>query len=199
IVERHKLIPLVYAVLDVQEGKYGHADAVIYSGPTFIRICSGKHDSSTTYSREKDFDNLMNEGQLRNYTTTTNKQPKPVVVLLSDGVCFAPYQSVSNLVERRIAPLSHDLAGVILPHDTFGTHLDTQLRTNDEELEKCNFKAAGDVLTSESNLSVKPPLDIQDFQVDTNASIHNYRHDEVLVSNQSKDAMWVEKETVPED
>ncbi|CAG8843569.1 23560_t:CDS:2, partial [Racocetra persica] len=47
----------------------------------------------------------------------------------------------------------------------------------------------------ESNLSVEPSLDVQDFQVDTNASIHNYRHGEVLVSNQSKDAMWVEKET----
>ncbi|CAG8827039.1 33750_t:CDS:1, partial [Racocetra persica] len=165
IAERHKLIPSVYAILDVQEDKYGHADAVTYSGPTFIKIRSGKHDSSTAYSHGKDFDDLMNEEQLHNYTTTTNEQPKPVVVLLSDGspnenlryrktiqmiiehfdkydldtiivACFAPHQSASNLVERRIAPLSHDLAGIILPHDTFGTYLDTQLRTNDEELEK---------------------------------------------------------------
>ncbi|CAG8842909.1 30795_t:CDS:1, partial [Racocetra persica] len=177
IAERHKLIPSVYAVLDVQEGKYGHADAVTYLGPTFIRIRSGKHDSSTAYLYRKDFDDLMNEKQLRNYTTTTNKQPKPVVVLLSDGgpdenswyrktiqimiehfdkydldtiivACFAPYQSASNLVERRIAPLNHDLASVILPHDIFGTHLDTQLRTNDKVLKKSNFKAAEDVLTS---------------------------------------------------
>ena len=27
-------------------------------------------------------------------------------------------------VERRMAPLSHDLAGLILPHDSFGDHLD---------------------------------------------------------------------------
>ncbi|CAG8816739.1 22673_t:CDS:2, partial [Dentiscutata erythropus] len=114
--------------------------------------------------------------KLRNYTTT-NEQPKPVVVLISDSgpnenpryrktiqmmiehfdkynldtiivVCFAPHQSASNLVERQMVPLSHDLAGVILPHDTFGSHLDAQLKTNDEELEKRNFKAAADILTS---------------------------------------------------
>ncbi|CAG8752797.1 25239_t:CDS:1, partial [Racocetra persica] len=45
-------------------------------------------------------------------------------------------------------PLSHDLASIILPYDTFGTYLDIQLRTNDEKLEKHNFKAAKDILTS---------------------------------------------------
>ncbi|CAG8626380.1 10681_t:CDS:2 [Dentiscutata erythropus] len=47
-----------------------------------------------------------------------------------------------------MAPLSYDLAGMILPHDTFGSHLDSQLRTVDEELEKRNFKVARNVLTS---------------------------------------------------
>ncbi|CAG8564054.1 7053_t:CDS:2 [Dentiscutata erythropus] len=51
VAERHKLIPSVYAVLDVQEGKYEQAEAITYSGPTFIRIHSGKHDSSTAYQR----------------------------------------------------------------------------------------------------------------------------------------------------
>ncbi|CAG8576737.1 11521_t:CDS:2 [Dentiscutata erythropus] len=177
VAERHKLIPSVYAILDIQEGKYRQAEAVTYSGPTFIRICSDKHDRSTAYSHSKDFDNLMNEEKLRNYTTTMNEQSKPVVVLISDSgpdensryrktiqmmiehfdkydldtiivACFAPYQSSSNPVERRIAPLSHDLADVILSHDTFGSHLDAQLRTNDEELEKRNFKAAADILIS---------------------------------------------------
>ncbi|CAG8550095.1 7005_t:CDS:2 [Dentiscutata heterogama] len=176
VAERHKLIPSVYAVLDVQEGKYGQAEAVTYSGPTFIRIRSGKHDSSTAYSHGKDFDDLMVEEKLNNFTTTDG-QPKPVVVMISDGgpdenpryrktvqmmvdhftkydldtiivACFAPHQSASNPVERRMAPLSHDLAGIILPHDTFGSHLDAQLKTSDEELEKRNFKAAGGVLTS---------------------------------------------------
>ncbi|CAG8708242.1 16405_t:CDS:1, partial [Dentiscutata heterogama] len=81
----HKLISSVYAILDIQEGKYRHAKAVLYLGPTFIRIHSDKHDSSTAYSHSKDFDNLINEEQLRNFTTTTNKQPKPVVVLLTNN------------------------------------------------------------------------------------------------------------------
>ena len=54
--------------------------------------------------------------------------------------------SAFNPVERRMAPLSHDLSGVILPHDTFGNHLDSSGNTIYPELEKMNFYAAGDVL-----------------------------------------------------
>ncbi|CAG8694869.1 3126_t:CDS:2 [Dentiscutata erythropus] len=149
VAERHKLIPSVYAILDVKEDKYRQAEAVTYSGPIFIRIRSNKHNSSTVYSHSKDFNDLMNEKKLHNYTTTINEQPKPVVVLLSNSspdenpryrktvqmiiehfdkydldtiivACFAPHQNASNPVER----------------------------TNNEELEKRNFKAAGDILTS---------------------------------------------------
>lgn len=45
-----------------------------------------------------------------------------------------------------MAPLSHDLSGVILPHDTFGNHLDASGNTIDAEMEEKNFYAAGDVL-----------------------------------------------------
>ncbi|CAG8520604.1 5119_t:CDS:1 [Dentiscutata heterogama] len=85
IAERHKLIPSVYTILNIQKGKYGHAKAVTYSGSIFIRICSNKYDSSTTYFHSKDFDDLMNEKQLYNFTTTTNKQSKLVVVLLTNS------------------------------------------------------------------------------------------------------------------
>ncbi|CAG8766881.1 554_t:CDS:2, partial [Cetraspora pellucida] len=167
VAKKHKLIPSVYAILDVQEGRYGHADAVTYSGPTFIKVRSSKHDSSTAYSHGKDFDNLINKRKLHNYITTIDEQSKPIVVLLTDSgpeenshykktvqimfehfdiynlntiivACFAPHQT----------PLSHNLAGVILRHNIFETHLDAQLRTNNKELEKHNFKAAGDVLAS---------------------------------------------------
>ena len=46
-----------------------------------------------------------------------------------------------------MAPLSHDLAGIILPHDTFGTHLDASGKTIDKKLEEKNFYAASDVLS----------------------------------------------------
>ena len=43
--------------------------------------------------------------------------------------------SAFNPWERRMAPLSHDVAGVVFPHDTFGTHLGAI----DNELEKHLF------------------------------------------------------------
>ncbi|CAG8754598.1 5777_t:CDS:2 [Dentiscutata erythropus] len=133
VAKKHKQIPSVYAILDIQESKYEQAKAVTYSGPIFIRIRSGKHDSSTTYSHSKDFDDLINEEKLRNYTTT-NEQPKPVVVLISDG---GPNENPKyrKTIQMMIEHFDK-YSGVILPHDTFGLYLDAQLKTNDEELEK---------------------------------------------------------------
>ncbi|CAG8626371.1 10680_t:CDS:2 [Dentiscutata erythropus] len=84
VAERHKLIPSVYAILNVEEDKYENSKAVTYLGPTFIRVCSGKHDSSTAYSHGKDFDELMVEEKLHDYTKIDG-QPKSVIVILSDG------------------------------------------------------------------------------------------------------------------
>ncbi|CAH2021635.1 unnamed protein product [Acanthoscelides obtectus] len=36
----------------------------------------------------------------------------------------APGRSAYNRIERRMAPLSRELANLILPHDHFGSHLD---------------------------------------------------------------------------
>ena len=58
----------------------------------------------------------------------------------------APDFSSYNQVERRMAPLSKALAGLLLPYDTFGNHLDSQGRTIEVELEKHNFKKTGEVL-----------------------------------------------------
>ncbi|CAG8717623.1 18158_t:CDS:2, partial [Cetraspora pellucida] len=146
VAERHKLILLVYAILDVQEGRYEHADAVTYLGPTFIRVHSDKHDSSTAYSHGKDFDDLMNERKLHNYTTTIDEQPKPVVVLLTDG---GPDENphYKKTVQMMIEHFdTYDLDTIIVA--CFAPHQNAQLRTNDKELEKRNFKAAGDVLAS---------------------------------------------------
>lgn len=46
-----------------------------------------------------------------------------------------------------MAPLSRDLAGLILPHDSFGSHLNNSLKCIDVELEKRNFQKAGQVLS----------------------------------------------------
>lgn len=63
----------------------------------------------------------------------------------------APGRSAFNRVERRMAPLSHELSGIILSHDHFGSHLDSRGRTIDEELEKKNFKYAGEILSETWN------------------------------------------------
>ena len=48
-----------------------------------------------------------------------------------------------------MAPLSHDLAGVVLPLNRFGNHL--QNETINEELQMKNFAKAGEIL-AELNL-----------------------------------------------
>ena len=45
-----------------------------------------------------------------------------------------------------MAPLSHDIAGVILPHNVFGTQLDGNGKTVDEDLEKQNFQHVSELL-----------------------------------------------------
>ena len=56
--------------------------------------------------------------------------------------------SAFNPVERRMAPLSHDLAGMILPHDSYGNHLDVSGKTADLELEKKKFFKAAEILSN---------------------------------------------------
>lgn len=55
----------------------------------------------------------------------------------------APGRSAYNRVERRMAPLSHNLSGLVLKHDVYGNHLDSKGKTIDDELEKRNFANAG--------------------------------------------------------
>ena len=123
---RHNLIPSVYAVCEITEdGK------VSYSGDTFINIRSGKHDSSSAFSHHYDLTELFQSGAIKR---------KPILVLESDGACdVAPRfpntlacmvalfilldldtlfhgvnaagLSAFNPVERKMAPLSHDLSG----------------------------------------------------------------------------------------
>ena len=61
-------------------------------------------------------------------------------------VTNAPGLSAYNRAERKMFPLSKALTGVVLPYETFGSHLDGQGKTVDTELEEKNFKAAGKIL-----------------------------------------------------
>ncbi|CAG8816898.1 16446_t:CDS:2, partial [Cetraspora pellucida] len=145
VAERHKLISLVYAILDIQKGRYGYADVVTYSGPTFIRVHSSKHDSSTAYSHDKDFDDLMNERKLHNYTTTIDEQSKPVVVLLTDSGPDenSHYKKTVRIIIEHFD--KYDLDIIIVACFALHQNASNPLRTNNKKLEKRNFKAAGDV------------------------------------------------------
>ena len=63
-------------------------------------------------------------------------------------VTNAPGLSAYNKVERKMYHLSKELTGVLLPHDTYGTHLDNSGKTIDVELESKNFEAAGNTLAA---------------------------------------------------
>ena len=116
-----------------------------YSGDTFIRVRSGKHDSSTAFTHAYDLRELFLKGCLPEkpilLMETDGAQdeaqrfPKPLSTAVSlfkqmkfDALIHdvnAAGLSAFNPVERRMTPLSHDLAGLILPHDHYGTHLNS--------------------------------------------------------------------------
>ncbi|KAG5889612.1 hypothetical protein JTB14_024033 [Gonioctena quinquepunctata] len=160
IAERYKLIPSVYAGIKITSSMLGQPQAVGYSGPTYIAIRSGKHSSSTANTHAQDFETLLELEEFRPLAKTGHGLVKPVVIITVDGgpdknpryqkalflATNAPGRSAYDRVERRMAPLSRELAGLILPHDHFGSHLDDRGVTINEHLERSNFEFAGNVL-----------------------------------------------------
>ena len=89
----------------------------------------------------------------------------------------APGLSAYNRAERKMFHLSKELSGLVLPAETFGSHLQHG-KTIDEALEEKNFESAGEVLADVWNkmvidehdvtaeyISVKPTEDIFKFSV----------------------------------
>ncbi|CAF4260586.1 unnamed protein product [Rotaria sp. Silwood2] len=178
VAPRHQLTPSVYAAcLLSEEGDLG------YSGPTYIAVRSAKHDLSSAESHAIDFDRLVSLKEFEDVARDETGQVKPILIVTVDGgpdenprfpktlvanigkfkkynldalfvLTHAPGQSAYNIVERRMAPLSHDLAGLILPHDHFGSHLNESGGTTNVELEKLNFRKAGQILVETWNQSI---------------------------------------------
>lgn len=164
VAERHKLIPSVYANIVIKPDGNGDPSAVTYSGPTYVAIRSGKHSSSTAESHAKDFNKLLELTEFDPITKTSDGNIKPVVIFTVDGgpdenpryqkvianaiqhfkdfnsdvliiATNAPGRSAYNRVERRMAPMSNELSGIVLPYDHFGSHLDAKRQTVDSKLE----------------------------------------------------------------
>lgn len=175
VASRHKLTPSVYAGILIKENCMGRKDAVTHSGPTYITIRSVKHNSSTASSHSKDLEKLLELEDFQPMVKGDDGKIKPIFMMSVDGgpdenpryqkvishaidnlkkyeldVIFiftnAPGRSAFNRVERRMAPLSRTLSGVILPHDYYGSHLDSASKTVDDDLELKNFHYAGEAL-----------------------------------------------------
>ena len=102
--------------------------------------------------------------EFENFTKTKTGQIKPVWLVRCDGgpdenvrygkviksyvklfkqfdldsvfvVMMYPGGSAFNPSERRMAPLSHDIAGLILSHEHYGSHLNSEGKKNDYSIE----------------------------------------------------------------
>ena len=172
---QHKLCPSVYAGCEIRPTSARGDPEITYSGPTYIAVRSGKHESSTAYTHGRDIRHVLELNEFAGLVKNEEGIVKPIAIFLSDGGAdenprfprtldaaiqnfkeldfdvmlvstLAGGMSAYNNVERRMAPLSKALAGVLLLHDTCGTHLNSSRKTVDVDLEKRNFKVAGEIL-----------------------------------------------------
>ena len=152
--------------------EFGNHKSIGYSGPTYIAIRSAKHSKATANEHLEDMKTLSTIPEFEDIMLTSDQLYKPVRIITCDGgpdenpryqktiecaidqfiecdldalfiATNAPGRSAFNRVERRMAPLSRELAGVLLDHQHFGSHLDSQGRTINEDLEIKNFEHAG--------------------------------------------------------
>lgn len=208
VAPRHKLVPSVIAAIEIKKNSIGK-QGVTYSGPTYVGIRSAKHSSSSAKSHLQDMSRINTLPEFKEYLYTPDGLHKPVMINTVDGgpdenprypkviACAveyfithnldalfvatnAPGRSAFNRVERRMAPLSHDLAGVVLPQDHFGSHLNSQGKTIDSELEQKNFAYAGKILGEIWSGTV----------IDGHPTIAEYVDEEEEVQISEKDPFW---------
>ena len=166
---RHLLVPSVIAhcVIDPKTG-------VTYTGTTYIAVRSSKHNNSTAFSHQEDLKKFMQLYPQVFKISESEDEIKPVIIKSVDGgpdenpryennkkmacktfldnnldclieMTQAPGHSAFNRAERRMYHLSKEMTGLVLPHDSFGSHLKNG-ETIDENLEIRNFEAAGQIL-----------------------------------------------------
>lgn len=168
---------LAYAGKIIKPMGLGRPNHVTHSKPTFATVRNGKHSSSVVSIHVNDVNIVMELKKFKVLPSNSIDRIKPVAINIVDGepverprhskgferaveYCRkynfdAFYVSTNatrrnpyNLVERRIAPSNRELAGIVLPHDHFGAHLDGQGRTVNPELADKTFAHAGNVLAS---------------------------------------------------
>lgn len=81
----YKLIPSVYAGIVIKEGGTGDIHDVLYSGPTYIAVRSGKHSSSTASTHATDLERLFELESFETIMKNSNGLPKPIWMISVDG------------------------------------------------------------------------------------------------------------------
>ncbi|CAF4336056.1 unnamed protein product [Rotaria sp. Silwood2] len=175
----YQLKPTVYASCILDEN-----GVITNSGPTYISVRSAKHDRINIDCEEIDFDHVVKLKEFERTARNHIGEVKPVIIMNIDSInpmdytryqktlylsikkfkkynldvfiliTQAPGQTAFNMVERRLALLSHDLSGLVLPDNYFGTHLNISGLTIDAELEKMNLKKTGEVLAEVWNMNM---------------------------------------------
>ena len=89
-----------------------------------------------------------------------------------------------------MAPLNHDVAGVILPHDTFGTHLNEKGDTIDKDLDLENFAHAGKILSDIWSHTVIDGFPTVGAYVDSEANMDIIHQDEEWISKHVRQSQF---------
>jgi hypothetical protein len=160
----HKLIPSFYLIV-CREG----SSLVQKQLCCFVR--SQLLDSSTSSAHYADYKSMLENPLSGDLLKSIDGLAKPVLLLSVDGGpdenprhfknitqytkymhdndidymsvrTHAPNQSAYNLVERSMAPFSKYLAGVILPADTHGKHINSSGVVIDADMCRKNFSSA---------------------------------------------------------
>ena len=154
---KHKLTPFVHPACEMKSHSSKADPEITYSGPTYIAIRSGKYDSSTAHTHCRYIDHLLDLEEIKEIVESGNSV-KPIFVIFCDSgpgedlrfpktldvaIIFfkrysldallvsthAPVVSAYNQLERRMAPLSKALTRILVPHETYGTVLDSLRKT----------------------------------------------------------------------
>lgn len=161
-----KLVPSVYLLIDPTD-----SNTALRTGQLAIFVRPEYFLNTSSLTHMTDLLTLINSQEFASILLKENNV-KPIWVLLVDGGpdenpkhlkniieysnlfrtldldyltirTHAPYQSAYNPVERSMASLSEKLAGITLPVDEYGVHLDSQGNVVNEELARRNFEFSG--------------------------------------------------------
>ena len=84
---KHTLTPSVYAFLTILPSRIGRRGAVTYTGPTVVRIRSGKHDTADSETHRFDLMEIMtsNRPLIKSITNTPQGSLKRILLLRADN------------------------------------------------------------------------------------------------------------------